>query len=68
MWPSTPNSEGRESASPLERQLEALAATGIRKCHLFVIADNENGAAFWRASGWKPRGDIAVFSKELGLE
>lgn len=48
--------------------LEALAATGIRKCHLFVIADNENGAAFWRASGWKPRGDIAVFSKELGLE
>jgi ribosomal protein S18 acetylase RimI-like enzyme len=44
--------------------LGALASTGIRKCHLFVLADNEAGAAFWRAAGWTPRGDIAVFSKE----
>jgi N-acetylglutamate synthase len=45
--------------------LEALAATGIRKCHLFVLSDNESGAAFWRAAGWTPRGDIAVFSKNV---
>jgi N-acetylglutamate synthase len=45
--------------------LEALAATGVFKCHLFVLADNESGSAFWRAAGWTPRGDIAVFSKSL---
>jgi len=45
--------------------LGALASTGVMKCHLFVLADNESGAAFWRAAGWTPRGDIAVFSKSL---
>jgi N-acetylglutamate synthase len=45
--------------------LDSLAATGVMKCHLFVLADNESGAAFWRAAGWTPRGDIAVFSKGL---
>jgi N-acetylglutamate synthase len=48
--------------------LEALAGTGIRKCHLFVLADNEAGAAFWLAAGWTPRGDIAVYSKNLQRE
>jgi ribosomal protein S18 acetylase RimI-like enzyme len=45
--------------------LEALAATGIRKCHLFVLADNEAGAAFWAALGWKLRDDLAVYSKDV---
>jgi ribosomal protein S18 acetylase RimI-like enzyme len=45
--------------------LEALRASGVRKCHLFVLADNVDGAAFWRAAGWTARGDIAVFSKEV---
>jgi ribosomal protein S18 acetylase RimI-like enzyme len=45
--------------------LAALATTGIKKCHLFVLADNESGAAFWRVAGWTPRGDIAVFSKSV---
>jgi ribosomal protein S18 acetylase RimI-like enzyme len=45
--------------------LGALAETGVMKCHLFVLADNESGAAFWRAAGWTPRGDIAVFSKTV---
>ena len=45
--------------------LEALASIGVRKCHLFVLADNQTGAAFWRASGWDLRGDIAVYSRQL---
>ncbi len=48
-----------------EASLGALAAAGVRKCHLFVLADNEAGAAFWRAVGWTPRGDIAVYSKNI---
>jgi N-acetylglutamate synthase len=47
-----------------ESSLEALASIGIRKCHLFVLAENLAGAAFWRASGWDPRGDILVFSRQ----
>jgi N-acetylglutamate synthase len=45
--------------------LESLAATGVRKCHLFLIAGNEAGAAFWRALGWTRRGDIEVYSMDL---
>jgi len=49
-------------SSLAKASLAALSATGIRKCHLFVLADNESGAAFWSAAGWASRGDIAVFS------
>jgi N-acetylglutamate synthase len=45
--------------------LGALAATGVKKCHLFVVEGNDLGAAFWRGVGWTRRGDIIVFSKEI---
>jgi N-acetylglutamate synthase len=45
--------------------LVALAASGIEKCHLFVLADNETGASFWRDAGWTRRGEIVVFSKNV---
>lgn len=45
--------------------LRALAATGVNKCHLFVFADNADGAGFWGAAGWTFRGDIAIYSKTL---
>jgi N-acetylglutamate synthase len=45
--------------------LGALAATGVTKCHLFVFADNADGADFWRAAGWTFRGDIAVYSMNV---
>ena len=47
------------------RALEALAAAGIDKCHLFVIRDNQAGAAFWRKVGWVERDDILMMSKNI---
>jgi ribosomal protein S18 acetylase RimI-like enzyme len=45
--------------------LNSLRVVGIQKCHLFVIADNESGIAFWKCAGWDRRDDILVFSKSL---
>jgi ribosomal protein S18 acetylase RimI-like enzyme len=45
--------------------LAALSEAGIEKCHLFLIAGNELGAAFWSAVGWVKRDDIIVYSKNL---
>ncbi len=47
----------------VERGLEALAAEGIEKCHLFVYADNAVGQAFWAHIGWVRRDDLVVFSR-----
>jgi ribosomal protein S18 acetylase RimI-like enzyme len=46
------------------RALDALAAVGIHKCHLFVMADNSIGVSFWAATGWTRREDIVTFSKD----
>jgi ribosomal protein S18 acetylase RimI-like enzyme len=47
----------------LQRTLDELARLGIGKCHLFVMADNALGQAFWQADGWQRRDDLLVFSK-----
>ena len=49
----------------VESSLAALKAAGIQKCHIMVFSDNELGLAFWQASGWKKRGDIAILSYEV---
>ena len=49
----------------VSRSLEALKMAGIEKCHLFVLAGNRDGAAFWEKAGWKLREDILTFSKSL---
>jgi len=60
-----PEHRRRGLGSALARScLLALAAQGVRKCHLFVLADNAVGAAFWKKEGWKLRDDILTFSKE----
>src|SRR6476646_8244762 len=38
-----------------ERALDGLREQGIGKCHLFVLADNDEGRAFWSSSGWARR-------------
>ena len=43
----------------------ALHAVGIQKCHLFIFKENQSGIAFWEASGWSYREDIAVMSKMI---
>lgn len=45
--------------------LAALQAQGIEKCHIFVIADNEEGLKFWQKAGWTLRQDILILSKDI---
>ena len=49
----------------VQNSLDALKEMGIQKCHLFVIADNETGIAFWDHIGWELRKDIEVMSMDL---
>ena len=45
--------------------LAALAGLGMRKCHIMVIAHNEEGKKFWQRVGWEERTTILVMSKDL---
>ena len=45
--------------------LEALRKEGINKCHLFPFKRNELGKNFWKATAWKERDDIVLFSKDI---
>ena len=49
----------------VERSVKALAARGIDKCHLMVLADNVDAQAFWSRIGWKDRSDIRLMSFTL---
>ena len=48
-----------------DHSLDALAAAGIRKCHIFIFNDNAKGIAFWKSAEWTPRADIGVISKTV---
>lgn len=49
----------------VEKSLHALKQKGIQKCHLFVIADNASGIAFWEHLGWEMRDDVEIMSIHL---
>ena len=49
----------------VERSLEALRARGVRRCHIFVMADNVTGQGFWERVGWFKRHDLLVMSKDV---
>jgi ribosomal protein S18 acetylase RimI-like enzyme len=49
----------------VERCLQALAARGMRKCHIFVIADNLEGRRFWQGIGWEERTTLVVMSHDV---
>jgi len=49
----------------VQKSLHALKEKGIQKCHLFVIADNASGIAFWEHTGWEIRDDIEIMSINL---
>jgi ribosomal protein S18 acetylase RimI-like enzyme len=51
--------------SLVERSLANLKAAGITKCHLFVMADNSRGLAFWDHIGFTQRADIHICSQDL---
>lgn len=50
----------------VDKCLEALARRGMRKCHIFVIAGNEEGKRFWRRIGWEERTTLVVMSHDVG--
>lgn len=50
---------GRDIVS---RALDGLAAEGILKTHIDVFADNQQGIAFWEATGWEARSDLVRMS------
>jgi ribosomal protein S18 acetylase RimI-like enzyme len=45
--------------------LEALRRRGVRRCHIFVMAANEEGRRFWERVGWFRRDDLIVMSKDV---
>lgn len=45
--------------------LKGLAGLGMRKCHIFVAADNAEGRHFWRKIGWEERTTILVMSRDV---
>jgi len=47
------------------RCLDALAAEGIDKCHLFVFANNADAMAFWESVGGALRVDLKVMSRKV---
>jgi N-acetylglutamate synthase len=47
------------------RAFEALQAEGIEKCHIFVMADNEEGKKFWHQTGWEQRDFLVIMSHNI---
>ncbi|HUJ73854.1 MAG TPA: GNAT family N-acetyltransferase [bacterium] len=50
----------------VDRCLDALAAHGMRKCHIFVMSDNLEGKRFWQRLGWEERTTLVVMSHDVG--
>ena len=51
----------------VERSLSAMGALGLRKCHIFVFADNEEGLRFWRRIGWVEREELLIMSHDIAV-
>jgi len=49
----------------VERCLQRLQADGIARCSIHLVADNDDGAAFWRQTGWRERTDLKVMCRDL---
>lgn len=51
--------------SLVEACLDAFKREGITRCNIFVYGNNEEGQAFWRHFGWKPRTELVVMQKQF---
>ena len=51
-------------AKLVEKCLLNLRKQGILKCNIYVWADNVDGQKFWRAIGYKVRGDLVVLQQD----
>ncbi|MFA6545149.1 MAG: GNAT family N-acetyltransferase [Limisphaerales bacterium] len=45
--------------------LAELKSAGITRCNIFVFADNDDGMAFWKHTGWALRDDLRMMQKQL---
>ncbi|MFA5251344.1 MAG: GNAT family N-acetyltransferase [Phycisphaerae bacterium] len=48
-----------------DKVISKLRTIGIRKCNIFVFADNAGGQEFWQRNGWVERTDLKVLSKNI---
>jgi ribosomal protein S18 acetylase RimI-like enzyme len=62
----SPAARRRGTGSRLvESCLSRLHRNGMRKCHIFVMADNADGRKFWEKIGWVERMDLVVMSRDV---
>ncbi|MDD5064567.1 MAG: GNAT family N-acetyltransferase [Phycisphaerae bacterium] len=52
-------------AALADKVISKLRTIGIRKCNIFVFADNAGGQAFWKRNGWVERTDLKVMTKDI---
>jgi len=45
--------------------LSVQRESGIQKCHLFIVNENDTGKVFWREEGFAERQDIGIMSREI---
>jgi ribosomal protein S18 acetylase RimI-like enzyme len=50
----------------VESCLAGLAAQGIARCNILVVAENEAGRQFWRHLGWDERGGLVSMQHTTG--
>ena len=51
----------------VEKVLSKLRLLGIRRCHIFVFADNPAGQELWKNIGWTKPADLKIMSKSIML-
>jgi ribosomal protein S18 acetylase RimI-like enzyme len=49
----------------VQRCLDRLREEGIQKCNIFLFATNEEGQRFWRAIGYRERGDLKLLQRVI---
>ncbi len=49
----------------VDKVISKLRMLGIRKCNIFVFADNLAGQEFWKKNGWVERTNLKVLSKNI---
>jgi ribosomal protein S18 acetylase RimI-like enzyme len=49
----------------VDKVISKLRTLGIRKCNIFVFADNAGGQEFWKKNGWVEQTDLKILSKSI---
>jgi len=45
--------------------VKGLQKIGIKKCHIFVYRNNDEGKTFWEHLGWKIRHELDIMSLDI---